>query len=193
MMRHLSPEQFIEAVEGTLAVADARHLESCEACRREVSELSALMGDVRATDDMPEPSPLFWDHFSARVQAATMADPIPARAWWRDAWRPIATLAAVAAVLLMVELRMPRATPGSAPVSGVPAPAAEQANLLDPAAAEDEAMDFVTELAADVPWDDLQQVAQPSRDVTAAAVDQLTASQRAELARLVKAAMDGAE
>jgi hypothetical protein len=191
MTTHLSPEQFIEAAEGTLAHAASSHLEACEACRREVSELVALMGDLQTASDRTEPSPLFWDHFSQRVQAATAAEPVPAHSWWH-AWRPIATVAAVAAmVLLMVELRMPRATsaPGTSGVSGV-TPA--DSNLAAVPAGDD-AMNFVTELAADLSWDDLQQVAQPSRDVTIAAVDQLTASQRAELARLVKAAMDGAE
>ncbi len=46
----------------------AAHLETCAACREQAA---ALARDARATRravDVPEPSPLFWEHFSARVR-----------------------------------------------------------------------------------------------------------------------------
>ncbi len=65
-MRHLTPEEFVDLAEGARAEASAPHLQACDACRRQLAELRATMS-AAADIDAPEPSPLFWDHFSARV------------------------------------------------------------------------------------------------------------------------------
>jgi len=200
MTNHLSPSEFVEAVERTLDASRLAHLGACETCRREVADLAALMQDVQATVVAPEPSPLFWDHFSRRVQAATAHEPVVAPTLWDRvsswSWTPIATAAAVIAVaVLAVVIRLPN---GGAPVpselTGISATVpgeVDEIGLGDPA--PDEALALVTDLASDLSWDEMQEIAQPSRDLTAAALGQLTAAQRAELALLVKAAMGGAE
>src|SRR5262249_19027976 len=73
MTRHLTPEQMIDAAESVRSVG-IPHLASCEPCRRQVAELRGVMS-AAANADVPEPSPLFWDHFSARVTEAVASSP----------------------------------------------------------------------------------------------------------------------
>ena len=70
MTTHLSSQEFVDALEGGLDVARQHHLSACAACQTEVEALRAIVVDVETVADVPEPSPLFWDHFQARVQAA---------------------------------------------------------------------------------------------------------------------------
>jgi len=72
---HLRPDELIDLAEGTRAESSAAHLAECAVCRLQVAELKAMMS-AAADVDVPEPSPLFWDHFSARVHAA-VADETP--------------------------------------------------------------------------------------------------------------------
>jgi hypothetical protein len=106
-MTHLSPEELLDLAEG--ARPDHAHLTSCAACRDEVAEMRGLMGAVGAAD-MPEPSPLFWQHLSSRVSDAVAMEAPPLRT--RDdrggwvfnvwSWRLAAPIAAFAAAALVV-------------------------------------------------------------------------------------------
>ena len=99
MTTHLSPDELAAAADGTagrsaaahrdpsaatahrdLSAATA-HLDRCPACRAAVSELSALLTALKS-ETVPEPSPLFWDHFSARVREATAQVTPPERRGW---------------------------------------------------------------------------------------------------------------
>ena len=61
--------------------------------------------------DVPEPSPLFWDHLSARVREAVTADAVPARPWFgvgRWSWGLAAVMSvAVLVIAVSVTLRTP--------------------------------------------------------------------------------------
>ena len=71
---HLQPDELVDLAEGTQAEASRPHLAACEACRRRLADLKAMMS--AAVDvGVPEPSPLFWDHFSNRVHDAVAAEP----------------------------------------------------------------------------------------------------------------------
>src|SRR5437870_13181852 len=83
-MKHLSAEEFVDAAEGTLAAVRAAHLRTCEACRTQADSLGALLRDTAAID-VPDPSPLFWDHFSARVRERIAGQPEADRASWLSA------------------------------------------------------------------------------------------------------------
>src|SRR6187402_1816166 len=90
-------------------IGDARaeaHLVSCEACRAQVAGLRSTLTEIDAGQcDVPEPSPLFWDHLSARVRAA-VAEPAPAAPWWQIQWQPaVMAMAVCAALVLAVFLR----------------------------------------------------------------------------------------
>ena len=87
-MRHLSHDELIDLAEGMRTDASAPHLSNCEACRRQLLELRAVLASAGEVD-VPEPSPLFWDHLSARVRAAVEAEGVPAPApFWRHLFRP---------------------------------------------------------------------------------------------------------
>jgi hypothetical protein len=187
-MTHLSPQQFTDAIEGTLAPVHEQHLEACEQCRTQVASFRSLSAGLQSVSAL-EPSPLFWDHLSERVRAATRAEPIPAEPWWHGVWNPALTIGLAAAVMAIVFVvrvgpagpARPAAVAGESVLAGV---------VDDPANRPPE---FVVDVAASLPMDDLQEVARPTPDATAARMDQLTPAQRAEFMRLVKARMNGAE
>lgn len=70
---HLKTEEFVDIAEGTRAEASAPHLAVCDPCRAQLHELRAMLSAARDVD-VPEPSPLFWDHLSSRVSDAVAAD-----------------------------------------------------------------------------------------------------------------------
>jgi hypothetical protein len=194
MTQHLSPREFVDALDGTLATDRLDHLEACDVCRREVPDLGALVADARGAREVPEPSPLFWDHFSRRVSAATSADAVPARGWWHaGVWRPLLALGALAGAVALVVSVLPR-TPAES--SGAP-PAAVLADQSADASSEvgidEDALNLVTLMASDLSFEELQQEARPTAGATAAVIDQLTPAQRAEFIRLIKIGMGDPE
>ena len=105
MTNHLRPDEFVDAMDGALSTARGAHLEHCAECRAELDGLLSMQREARA-DDAPEPSPLFWDHFSARVREATARESSTPAPWWRTGWQPIAALTvAAAAVVLVLQMR----------------------------------------------------------------------------------------
>ena len=113
-MTHLSDSDFIDVAEGRLGADRSSHLERCERCRAQASDVRAALQAATAVD-VPEPSPLFWTHLSARVREAIATEPVPHESRWR---RPIAALAWAAAIVLVtvVTLReLPRPVAPEAP------------------------------------------------------------------------------
>ena len=105
-MSHLSAEEFVDLTDGVLSAARARHLDDCRDCRERAESLRDALGEARAIE-VPEPSPLFWDHLSRRVREAVARDADPgwrAWSWWRSthAWSLRAVVSVVAAVLAVV-------------------------------------------------------------------------------------------
>lgn len=184
MNPHLTSQELVDALQGQFASSRReRHVESCDRCRSELSELRGILAHVDAAADVPEPSPLFWDHFSQRVHAATREIPAVRQASWSPGWRPIAGLAAVLVVaLLAVAVQRPR-VPGTDRAAGIDA--------LTPAApvavADDESLSVVAQIASSISFEDLQQAARPTPDATDAMVAQLSPRERAELVRLIRA------
>ena len=78
---HLRPDELIDVAEGARTEQSVPHLAACEMCRRQLVELKAMMSAV-ADVEVPEPSPLFWDHFSTRVREAVAAEGAPRRSFW---------------------------------------------------------------------------------------------------------------
>lgn len=189
-MTHLTSEQFLEAVEGTLSADRARHLEACETCRASVTTLRAVLADVGDSSTVPEPSPLFWDHLSRRVRAATAGEPVPAaQMWWRGMWRPLVALGALAgAVAIAMLLRGgSMAPPAAVETSQVVSPAGEPA-------VSDDTVDVVTAIVGDMSFDELRETdLVPSRSTVDLAVSSLTEAQQRELIRLVREEFMGSE
>src|SRR5262245_60410455 len=106
-MRHLDEAALVDAAESTHSEYVA-HLAECDRCRAQIEELRAL---IRVAEDapVPEPSPLFWDHLSARVREAISEEPHnrtesfgwAARLW---NWQVLGFAVAVAAIIVAVTI-----------------------------------------------------------------------------------------
>ena len=134
-MTHLTDLELIavieDAVDRDLPAAQRRHLDACVACRGRADDLRAA---IAAAGDatVPEPSPLFWQHFSARVrQGIDGAEPgAPAQehrlaAWfapWLEhggvRWGIIATLVVAVMVAGIWQVSAPSRRTASRAVSG---------------------------------------------------------------------------
>lgn len=191
MTKHLSPQDIVDALGGALGRVQVQHLHTCEACRREVSEFKALTENLAAIE-VPEPSPLFWEHFSRRVESAVSAESVSAEpSWWRAAWRPITMLAATAAAVALVVVLRP-----------APAPVGSRA-ALSPQASAPAAVDSMSDTSlalmqaaveTEISWDQARSSnLTPNAAVVDAAIERLTPDQAAELIRLIRAEMAGVE
>ena len=100
---HLTPDELVDLAEGARPESSAPHLASCATCRAQLNEMRAMMSDAAGVD-VPEPSPLFWDHLSQRVREAVANEPPPAPGWMNRlnvAWAA-GVFGAVAVVVLGV-------------------------------------------------------------------------------------------
>ena len=160
MTRHLSPDELVDLAEGTSSESSARHLESCEACRRELADMRAMLS-AAAKVDVPEPSPLFWDHFSERIRQAVALERAPRRAssgeWW--AWpRVVAPLSAVAFAAVIIAAAL-GTRPGVPPASPEVSPSSQASAVLDLPLFEpldpsnDPSLSLVADLTAELDWD----------------------------------------
>ena len=70
---HMKTGELVDIAEGARTEASAPHLAVCEPCRAQLHDLRAMLSAARDVD-VPEPSPLFWDHLSSRVSDAVAAD-----------------------------------------------------------------------------------------------------------------------
>lgn len=190
MKAHLSPEQFVDAVDGVTTDSVGRHLETCASCREDLAALSRAMRDVQQTSEVPEPSPLFWDHFSARVRAATEEVGIGAQSaswtWWR---RPALAVAAIAVLATVMIVRRP--PPAAVPPGPDLVQVAPAVNVVE-AVEGDPAWDLVVTLASGLSSDDIHEITPPS--VAASdLVESLTPAEREMFVRLVQREMGGVE
>jgi hypothetical protein len=180
MSRHLSSEESIAALEGTLEPDRRRHVDGCPQCRRQLGDLQATLGAIRAAGEVDEPSPLFWDHLSGRVREAVADErPAPRRVWLR-VWQPLAALTA-AAVLVWVFGGGPADRP---PAGSARAGAGMDVVALDDQTAAGDRWNAVVEIAADLSVDEVHR-AVPSRLDTVVLFDELSAEERAALADLL--------
>ena len=190
-MSHLSPSEFIDLADGSLPRARAAHVDGCDACRAQAARVHDALAVTGEFADVPEPSPLFWDHLSARVrEGVASAPPRPMFPFGFGIVQPIAAALSVvvlvgSAVLLTRDSRTSIALPST--VTSAPAantdPAADSA--LDPSHAA--AWAVLTAAAADLHLDDARDA---GMDVPSAVVDQavtqLTRDELSELGRLLQ-------
>jgi hypothetical protein len=183
MSRHLSPEESIAALERTLDPSRRLHVDACERCRRELADLESVWSGARAASDDAEPSPLFWDQFSARVREAVRAESSAGAFEWRRLWQPAGAIAAAAVLLLWLAGRDPAR----------PEPAAiDQLATASDGVSPDPRWDAVMELAAELSVGDVHR-AVPSRFESVVLFDELTDEEQAALADLLASEMRGLE
>jgi hypothetical protein len=180
---HLKPEQLVDLADGTVPESSAPHLASCEACRQQLVDLRAMMA-AAAEVDVPEPSPLFWDHLSARVSEAVAAEPSASGwNWWLRAATPFALATAAALVIAFVmvgRLIAPHRDPGST--------AALKAETLAPEVT-DPSLALVADLAQDFGWDEAHQAGLAPRGSADHAVTHLSEGELRQLRALLKEEM----
>lgn len=198
MSAHLTPEQVLAVAEGqTRTTRVDRHLAGCETCRLDVEAVRETLAGVREAE-VPEPSPLFWEQFSARVARAVREPAADARLaapgpGWRRAWAGWAwTLggAAVTTALLAVAFLPRVATPppdgATTVVTAVPAAAQEDTPL--PEEGEDWAL--LADAAGSLDYDEVRALgAVATPGAVELAVHDLDADEQRELARLLEEAI----
>lgn len=179
-MNHLTPDELVEAVEGTVAPSRSAHLESCDVCRREVTEVAAILLDARAVD-VPAPSPLFWERFSDRVRAAIAAEPAaaPRRPPWLQ-WPVLAPIAALALLVFALASALPRGSSHRAPELTV-------SSALDDVSTVDAAWALVSDLVGPLDVESAQEAGIATTPGTAERVAlHMTTAEQLELVRLLR-------
>lgn len=200
-MKHLSEKTLVDLAEG--GTTGREHLEACPVCRERVQSMRRLM-QVLQDDRVPEPSPLFWDHLSDRINRAAVGETTPRVADWPGAHslRPIlrwswglATVAAIViAVLIMRPVRSPE-TGSDRSGAGSPSPAGQgsvaAAGDVSWVAAPDESWQIVEEAAAEL---DSEAAADAGIFLRDGALDRellmLSDRERRDLARAIRAELD---
>jgi hypothetical protein len=187
-MTHLSEAEFVDLLEETLAPARTAHLDTCAACRDQAAALGAVLRDSAGVE-MPEPSPLFWDHLQARVRAAIDTEPPPTASRW-GGFRTLVPAAAAAALLVAVLSgvvpRVTRDEPSPArPVAanGAVAPDPGVDGTIDPADAD--VWEVLTSAASIDEANGAGMRAQPA--AVDHAVQRLSSAELTELGRLLEA------
>jgi hypothetical protein len=190
-MSHLTASEFVDSLEGALPPARRAHLQTCEACRAQADTLRDGVAHVSAID-VPEPSPLFWDHFTNRVREA-IASERPARSrWYGFALRPLPL--ALAAAVLSIGVGLYRAasdnirssSAASSHRNEAPVVAARQsASKLD--SHDDEVWDLLTAAASGIELEDAHAAGLTVRpgEIERAVMD-MTPAERAALGRLLQ-------
>ena len=210
-MGHLTSEQFVDLAEGRRDEASAPHLLACEVCRRQLTDLRLMLASAAAPgrvvsnvgrpgsagnaiklgDDVPEPSPLFWDHFSARVRDAVASEGVPGRASSPWSW-PRAALGAAAGAfaVALVALGVYVAAPGIR-TPPPPSPAAQIAPLEPLGSPDDPSLSLVAEYGGTLDWDEMRE--QMAVSTHTGGVDEtvgdLNGGELQELQKLLKEAM----
>ena len=182
-MTHLTSDELLDAVEGMLDAERQAHLSSCEECQRQLADLSGVLNEAKQVS-VPEPSPLFWQHFSRRVSLAI--DEAPSSAGWPAwlRWQVLVPLGAVAMIVLALMIAVPKHDAAVEIADESPAGVA---------VAEDSWVAFA-ELVGDVDLDTAAAAGMFDKpDVVDQAVLELTAEEQQELTRLLRAELQRAK
>ena len=196
-MNHLSSDQLLDVAEGTCA--EPAHVGSCAACQHELAELRSVMASLDRSD-VPEPSPLFWDHLSSRVhEAVEDAGPESRRApILRRILFPMAALAAAAALVFAVAISR-RAVPVAVPTSAIAAPTSALSAIAPPVPpagdsrplliepGDDQSLSYVADLAHDMDMDPTLATGLTREDAADHAISHLSEGELQELVELLKA------
>jgi hypothetical protein len=190
-MKHLSESELLDAIEGHLPPERVGHVGDCVRCREQVTRFGAILS--RAADvDVPEPSPLFWDHLSSRVRQGIQDEAhVHARGWPSLRRWPIVLAGAGAIAVLLIAISVTGPThPSSMPESvstksdsGVDSRVAEAPDDIE----VDEAWALVRAVADETRWDDVNDAGISARPGSAErALLALSDAERKELAALLE-------
>lgn len=182
-MNHLTPDELIDAVEGTLDPDRREHLATCELCAREVAGLASVLSEARQVE-MPEPSPLFWDHLSARVRTAVQSESQTGSGW--APWLRWPVLLPIGALVLIVMALM-----AALPRQGAPVAQEAAASTATDVVANEDGWILVADLVGEIDWETAGAAGVVVRPGTAdQAALELSAQEQKELSRLIKAELE---
>lgn len=187
-MNHLSSDELVDLVEGTIGAERLAHVQRCAACGVQAEQLRTVLRDAKALS-VPEPSPLFWQHFSARVNAALAADEAP-RPQWLPAWfgwRVLAPLAALALMVFALATSVPR---DMVPTQSADVTAAGAS--IDLASVGEQEWAVLSEIVGPVDLDAAQDAGIVRLGDAERAALQLSAAEQRELVRLLEAEINKA-
>jgi hypothetical protein len=190
-MTHLSPDELIDALDG---VRHQAHLACCERCQRELAELAAVLADAKQAS-VPEPSPLFWPHFSQRVRTAIDGDARRENAWrsWLR-WQVLLPLGAVTMIILaLISVPEQNRAERETAAAELVAPAAPVAPAGPDAPASTDSWVVLADLVGEMDLDTATAAGVVAPGVAEQAVLQLTADEQQELTRLLKAELTRAK
>jgi hypothetical protein len=188
-MRHLTPDEIVDAAERCADAGLAAHARDCMACRSKIEAVTDALRLARC-DRLAEPSPLFWPHLAARIGEAVRRERVRTPFWrvWGWTLAPIGAVA-VLAIVVTVEMRMQPGAPVSDPAARIvetPAPAFEL-RAADGDPADDPSWVLVSTLSADVSVEDTEASgALPPPGGADKALFHLDDAERLELARLLR-------
>jgi len=195
-MSHLSPSEFIDLADGALADARAAHAASCEACRAQAATVRDALRIAENPGAVPEPSPLFWDHLSARVREAVATEPRPRAAFGLGLRvRPLLPALAILVAVFSVALLRHESRRAAVPERISSSPAAMTTDAIHEAdttlyAGHDEVWAVLTAAAADLRIEDAHAA---GMEIQPAAVDRavlgLSSAELTELGRLLQSEM----
>jgi hypothetical protein len=183
---HLTPDEQIDSLEGTLGPDRAAHLDGCRACRDAVARLRETFDAARRVG-VPEPSPLFWQHQAARISELVAGESIqrPRSAWTYAAWAGIGASVAAAGLLFLRTASPPEPSSSATGVQardGMPA-------LSEPAphdASDEHAWSVVEGLGGEIDGDAATAALTPATGAADRAVEDLDSDERAELVRVLQ-------
>jgi anti-sigma-K factor RskA len=191
-MKHLSPADVVDIVDGCAREQAALHAESCDRCRGLVDQARQAIRRA-APDQIPEPSPLFWEQFSDRVSESVRRVPEPS-GWWASlsfssAAIPVGSLIVIVALVGLTVWQNRTAAP-TEPAAEITAALVSGEQLESPLTVleSDEPWMLISRVRADLESDETL-VADMSAPVGSAdqALNSLSDGEKHELARLLKA------
>ena len=181
-MSHLSDREFVDLIDNVLPPVRVAHVLDCDDCRSKADTMRELL--VRASEvEVPEPSPLFWEHFSSRVHHGIDHAEIGNSPAWGSGWRWVVPIALMTIVAFGVWRWTPRV---HAPVPTHAELATGTDAVSDTSDADtDEAWAIVRTVADESTWDDVTD-ASVHQGSAEGAVAMLTREERQELVRLLE-------
>jgi hypothetical protein len=185
-MTHFTSDEFIDAMEGLLAPDRQAHLATCAVCQQHLAELSGVLNDAKLAS-VPEPSPLFWQHFSERVRTAIDHEAAPGGNWpsWLR-WQVLAPMGALALVVLALAATISRTPENAAPDVDAQTASAEVVAAPDSWAT-------VADLVGSIDVETASAAGVIEPGVAERAVLELTTEEQQELTRLLKAELTRAK